>query len=70
MSAPELQNTIANASAAEKAIADLESHHGSAGAGAYGRNGARAGRKASGCGGTLSEAKIEFARLYASKARV
>jgi flagellar biosynthesis/type III secretory pathway chaperone len=64
MSAPELQNTIVNASAAEKAIADLESimdHLEQALTEETAR--VRAGKLRD--AGPLSEAKIEFARLYA-----
>jgi flagellar biosynthesis/type III secretory pathway chaperone len=64
MSAPELRNTITNASAAEKAIADLESimdHLEHALTEETAR--VRAGKLRD--AGSLSEAKIEFARLYA-----
>ena len=64
MSAPELRNTIMNASDAEKAIADLESimdHLEQALAEETAR--VRAGKLRD--AGSVSEAKIEFARLYA-----
>ena len=64
MSAPELRNTIMNASAAEKAVADLESimdHLEQALTEETAR--VRAGKLRD--AGSLSEAKIEFARLYA-----
>jgi flagellar biosynthesis/type III secretory pathway chaperone len=64
MSAPELRNTITTASAAEKAIADLESimdHLEHALTEETAR--VRAGKLRD--AGSLSEAKIEFARLYA-----
>ena len=64
MSAPELQNTIANASAAEKAIADLESIMDQLEQALTEETArVRAGKLRD--AGTLSEAKIEFARLYA-----
>ena len=64
MSAAELRNTIMNASAAEKAVADLESimdHLEQALTEETAR--VRAGKLRD--AGSLSEAKIEFARLYA-----
>jgi len=64
MSAPEQQNAIANASAAEKAIADLESIMDQLEQALTEETArVRAGKLRD--AGTLSETKIEFARLYA-----
>jgi flagellar biosynthesis/type III secretory pathway chaperone len=66
MSAPELQNTIVNAGTAEKAIADLESIMDQLERALTEETArVRAGKLRD--AGALSEAKIEFARLYAAE---
>ena len=66
MSAPEFQNAIVNASAAEKAIADLESIMDRLELALTEETArVRAGKLRD--AGALSEAKIEFARLYATE---
>jgi hypothetical protein len=64
MSGPELRNTITNASAAEKAIADLESIMDRLEQ-TLAEETARVQAGKLRDAGALSEAKIEFARLYA-----
>ena len=64
MSAPEMQNTIVNASAAEKAVADLEGIMDQLERALTEETArVRAGKLRD--AGSLSDAKIEFARLYA-----